>query len=234
MGQDLLSLGLKLFFAYQKIKSAQKTNIPQQTGQTYQTVTSKDTALNEIKQKAGSVTVIIGTRETGKSNLSYRWAEFLGRPTFCVSPQEQTPKWIRRINFPDILEIVPENATLILDDLPAYAGNRDYNDEMVRILNRIIPMVRHDRQPPEFPVGKVHLIFNTQSSAAADRFILDCDAAFFKPVGLLIEERPNVARIYKQFVNAEFEGKDSLWIKQHAYLMTPTWRGIIQIGQTKK
>ncbi len=163
--------------------------------------------------------------------LARRLAEFFGRPTYCVSPQQETPRWIKRLDFQDITEMVPEWSTLIFEDLPSYASNRDYNDECVRLLNRIIPMVRHPRNPPEFPVGRVHLIFVTQSSAAADRFILDCDAAFFKPVGLLIEERPNVARIYKQFVNAEFEGKDTMWIRQHAFMMTPTWRGIIKIGQ---
>jgi hypothetical protein len=107
----------------------------------------------------------------------------------------------------------------------------DYHDELVQIINRAIPMVRHERQPPEFPIGKVHLIFCTQSTAAADRYILDCDAAFFKPLGLLIEERPHVAKIYKNFVDPEFDNKPKDWVLSHAYMMTPAWRGIISISQ---
>src|SRR3990167_11396082 len=113
----------------------------------------KDQALLAVKKKAGSITTIIGTRETGKSELAYRLAEFYDRQTFAVSPQQRPPRWIKRINLDQILTDIPEHVTLICDDLPAYASNRDYNDSLVRTLEHIIPMVRHERQPPDFPVG---------------------------------------------------------------------------------
>lgn len=229
---DLLSLGIKLFFAYQKLQAKQQQRGQEVVGQTFQTVTDKDTALLELKQKAGSVSVLIGTRDTGKSVLSRRLAEFLGRPTYVVSPQQATPTGMIRIDLKDIMEKVPEYSTLVLDDVPAYLSNRSYHEELTQVIERAVPMVRHPRQPPEFPIGCVHLIFCTQSSSAADKYILDCDAAFFKPLGLLIEERPNVARIYKNYVNQEFEGKDTMWIKQHAFFMCPTYKGIISIGET--
>lgn len=226
---QLIGMGLRLWLMYQASKQQQQ----QPEEQIYQTVSDRPTALNELRSKAGSVTVIVGTRDTGKTILSRRFAEFLGRPTFAVSPQQETPRWITRIDFANVFELVPEFSTLILDDLPAYASNRSYNDELVQTLERIVPMVRHERMPPEFPIGRVHLIFCTQSTAQADRYILDCDAALFKPLGLLNEERPNVARIYKTLVNPEFENKPTMWVKSHAYLMTPTWRGVIQVGMTE-
>jgi hypothetical protein len=227
---DLISTGLKLFFAYNALKERQRANSVMSAPRTYQTVTDKDTALLEVKGKAGSVAVIVGTRDTGKTVVSRRLAQFYGRPVYIVSPQQAAPSWMTPITFQEIEERVPENCTLILEDLPSYASNRQYNNETVQTLERIVPMVRHDRHPPDFPVGKVHLIIITQSTAQADKYVLDCDLALFKPLGLLNEERPNVARIYKNFVNPEFVGKDSMWIKTHAYLMTPTWRGIIEIS----
>jgi len=229
---ETLALALKLFMAYRALSTKWKQNQAMTTGNTYQTVTDKDTALMEVKNKAGSVSVLIGTRDTGKSVCSRRLARFYDRPTYIVSPQEETPGWMHAINFQDIEQGIPEYSTLILDDIPAYAGNRQYSNETVQLVERIVPMVRHPRQPPEFPIGRVHLIFCTQSSAQADKYILDCDLAIFKPLGLLIEERPNVARIYKNFVNPVFEGKDTPWIKSHGYLMTPTWRGVIEIKMT--
>ena len=45
-------------------------------------------ALEEVKRKDGSVSLDIGTRETGKTVLAHRLAEFYGRPTYSVSPEE--------------------------------------------------------------------------------------------------------------------------------------------------
>ncbi len=225
----LWQIGARLLVAYLK----QKQTGPQQVGSvTVQTVSDKDTALLELKNKSGSVSLVVGTRDTGKTVLSRRLAEFLGRPTYAISPQQMTPSWIRRINFTDIWEIVPSMSTIIFDDLPAYASNRDYNEEVVQSVEKLIPMVRHEPHPPEFPLGQLHLIFCTQSAVQADRYILDCDAAFLKPLGMFVEERQNVARAYRNYVNPEFDNKPSDWVKNHAYLMTPTWRGVIQIGMT--
>jgi len=196
----------------------------------------KDQALLAVKRKAGSVTTILGTRETGKTELAFRLAEFFGRPTFAVSPQQRPPRWIKRLNLDQIETEVPAFCTLICDDLPSYASNRDYNDALVRVLERIIPMVRHERQPPEFPVGQVHLIFCSQSAAACDKYVLDCDLAFFKPLGLLYQdlERPAIKKLYTDLISVEFDGHTDQWIQRHAFMFSRSWKGMIEYHMSEK
>ena len=198
-------------------------------------IDSRDAALLNLRNKKGSVTVVLGSRDTGKTELCYRLAEFLNRPTFAVSPQQKPPEWITWVKkLDDMFTMVPRNSTLLCDDLPSYASNRDYNEALVRALERTIPMVRHEPNPPDFPLGEVHLIFSSQSSAQADKYILDADAAFFKPLGLLYEdfERPNIRRIYRNYVDPVFEGKDDAWIVRHAFMWTRTYRGVIKFEKT--
>jgi len=198
-------------------------------------LTDKDVALINLRNKEGSVIVVIGSRDTGKTELCYRIMEFLERPAYAISPQQKPPSWIKWVkNFEDVFEIVLPGSTLLCDDLPAYMSNRDYNDGLIRMMERIIPMVRHEPNPPDFPLGQIHLIFSTQSAAQADRYILDCDAAFFKPLGLLMNdiERPNIAKIYKALVNPEFDGKGDMFIKTHAYFMSRTFKGLIEVKKT--
>jgi len=202
----------------------------QQPQQQVTELSQKDVALINLKQKPGAVTVVLGSRDTGKTELCYRLAEFLDRPTFAVSPQQKPPNWItwiREIN--DIFTKVPPDSTLLLDDLPAYMSNKDYAEAFARSVEKVIPMVRHDPMPPDFPIGRCQLIFSSQSAAQADRYILDCDMAFLKPLGLLMPdiERPNIARIYKSMVDPEFEGKDDFFIKTHAFMVSRTYKGLI-------
>ena len=194
------------------------------------TLTQKDVALINLRQKSGAVTVVIGTRDTGKTQLCYRLAEFLQRPTFAVSPQQRPPSWITWVkDFNEIFSMIPPDSTLIMDDLPAYMSNKDYNEEFARSVERIIPMVRHDPDPPDFPIGRCQMIFSTQSAAQADKYILDCDVAFLKPLGLLLQdiERPAIAKIYRTMVDQEFEGKSEHFIKSHAYMMSRQYRGLV-------
>lgn len=187
-------------------------------------LSDKDKALTNLKQKDGAVIVILGARGLGKSELAYRIAEFIGKPTYAISPEQNPhPKFIRRIKIEDLDELVPPHSTVIMDDMPVYASNRDYNEAFVKGLERIIPMVRHER--------KLHLIFSSQSSAQADKYILDCDCAFLKPLGLLYEdfERPNIRRIYRDHVDPEFNGKNDNFIVRHAFMWTREYKGLIEI-----
>lgn len=187
------------------------------------TLTEKDVALIELRRKDGAVIVILGTRGTGKTELAYRLAEFLEKPVYAVSPEQKPhPAFIKRIKLEEIEE-VPPSSTIIADDLPAYASNRDYNEALVRQLERIIPMCRHER--------KLHLIFVSQSAAQADKYILDCDMAFLKPLGLLYDdlERANIRRIYRNYVDPEFDGKSEDFIVRHAYMLSRSYRGIVEI-----
>jgi hypothetical protein len=108
-------------------------------------------------------------------------------------------------------------------------SNRDYQESFARSVERIIPMVRHEPHPPDYPIGEVHLIFSSQSSAQADKYILDCDMAFLKPLGLLMGEieRPKIAKIYRDKVDPEFENKDEAFIRKHAYMLSRTYKGLI-------
>lgn len=195
-------------------------------------ITEKDMALMELKKLDGAGIVLIGTRNTGKTTLAYRLAEFLARPTFAFSPQEEhIPNWITSLHEPDDVFNVPKYSTLILDDLPAYMGNQDYRDDFSQKIHRAIPMLRHEPKPPDFPLGKIYVIFNTQSSAAADRYILDCDMAFLKPLGMFGQEfeRPKIAKIYKEYVNPCFDGKTDDFIHRHAFMWSRMYKGLIRI-----
>jgi hypothetical protein len=181
-------------------------------------------ALEEVKRKDGSVSVLIGTRETGKSLMAQREAEFFGRDVYAVSPEQAPPSWIHRVQLKDIAKL-PHRITLIVEDMPAQMGNRDYNDELVHQIETLIPMCRHEK--------KVHFIFITQSSAQADKYILDCDLAFFKPQGILMGdvERPGIKKIYDKYVNPYFEGQSQDWMHKHAFMVSRTYLGGISISR---
>jgi hypothetical protein len=179
-------------------------------------------ALEEVKRKDGSVSLWLGGRESGKTVGAHREAEFLGRPTYAVCPEERPPSWITPVLL-SAIDKLPSRITLILDDIPAYMSNRDYTNQLVQTVERIIPMVRHRR--------KWHLIFNTQATSQADKCILMCDIAFCKPLGILMEdaERPNIRRVYRSLVNPYFEHRTADFIRRHAYMISQTYRGGIGI-----
>jgi hypothetical protein len=223
MNNELLGIAYRILAPYLGLDGALEEGGPETTD-IDSDISAKDEAFALIKRKLGSVGVLLGTRETGKSTLAYRYAMFLERPTFAVSPEQKPPSWITRTTLDDI-DSVPKHSTVIMDDLPAYASNRDYNDGLVRALERIIPMCRHERE--------WHLIFCSQTAAQADKYILDCDIAFLKPLGLLSAdiERPAITKIYKTLVNQHFESRDDAWVKRHAYCITPSWKGVIEISK---
>lgn len=191
-------------------------------------LSKKDVAFITVKRKDGSVSVIIGTRDLGKTEVAYRLAELLDRRTYCVSPEQRPPSWIEWVTLEDVPEAIEPWSTIIFDDLPAYASNRDYNTSLVQKIERMIPLCRHQKH--------LHLIFCTQSAAQADRYILDCELAFFKPVGLLMAdiERPNIAQIYKRLVNPYFDGRSEWWIKRHVMMMSRGFIGGIPITRVPR
>jgi len=226
---DILGLFLKVFPYLLGYRPQEEVSEASST-----VLTEKDVALINLRNKDGSVTVVLGSRDTGKTELAYRLMEFFGRPCYAISPQQTPPSWIKKVKLEDVFDVVPPGSTLLCDDLPSYMGNRDYHEELVKTLEKVIPMVRHAPHPPDFPLGQIHLIFASQSAAAADRYILDCDAAFLKPLGLLMGdiERPNIARLYKTNVNPLFDGKGDMFTKTHAYMISRTFKGLIEVSKT--
>lgn len=175
-----------------------------------------------LRRKDGSVTIIIGRRESGKTVLGYRLAELLGRPVYAVSPEQKPPTGVTRIDIEELDTEPPPNSTLFLDDIPVYASQRDYGVAAVRVLEKLIPVVRHDR--------KLHIISATQSSGLSDKFILDADMVLLKPANLLFGdlERPAVSRFYRE-VQPLFDEMSEYAQKRYVYVLTQGWRGMVRV-----
>jgi energy-coupling factor transporter ATP-binding protein EcfA2 len=180
-------------------------------------------AIQKLKNKHGAVVLIIGRRESGKTILAQRLAEIIGRPVYAVSPEQTPPSWITELRLEQLSESPPPFSTLILDDIPAYMSSRDYNDSFVNVVEKLIPMVRHKR--------KLILIFNTQTSGQADRWIMDADLLLIKSPNLLFmeTERPAVARIYKS-VMPIFQQMTDQQQKRHAFLLAQDYRELVRIN----
>lgn len=212
MNKGLIALGLKLF-AHTLNQEREKQQ--QETG-----VSDKDRALLTLKSKPGAVILILGRRDSGKTILSYRLASFLERPTYAVSPNQDPPNWITKISLEEIEGVSP-GSTLILDDLPVYMSSRDYNEALVRSVERLIPITRH---------RGIILIFVSQTSGFADRWVMDADAIFLKQMSILYAdiERPAVKKLMDRAA-PHFEGRTDHWLKRHCYMITDTWEGLLEI-----
>ena len=206
--------GLAFKLAPLFLQKTQKVKVP------YRVLSDKDNALLNLKRKDGAVILILGKRESGKTILSQRLAEFLGRTTYAVTPNQRPPAWVNEIKLDDIEEI-PPNSTILLDDLPVYMSARDYNEALVRNVERLIPVTRHK---------KIMLIFISQTSGFADRWVMDADAIFLKQSSILYAdiERPAVKKLMDK-AKPYFEGKSEEWAKRHCYLVTDSWEGVLEI-----
>ena len=142
-----------------------------------------------------------------------------------IAPSKKALPWIKLIELGQI-EQIPPNSTLILDDLPVYMSSRDYNDQEVRVVEKFIPVCRHKG---------VVLIFCSQTSGFADRWVLDADVIFLKPSSLLYAdlERPAVKKLADK-AYPHFEGQSEIWLKKHAYMITHDWEGVISVSQPSK
>ena len=226
---DFKKVGLQLLGEVVLPQLAGNQTAPDEVVNTpYRVLSSKDQVLLHLRDKIdGGVIINIGTRFMGKSELSLREAEFLAQPTYGVCPEQCPPPWVKRITLKQLWD-VPPKSTVIIDDLPTQASNRDYLNVLVQELEKLVPMVRHER--------KLKLIFNTQSGIQADKYVLDCDALFLKPLGILVEDRPKIAKIYKEEVDPYFAGKSIDFCQRHAYMISnhPPFRGGIMIARASR
>ena len=186
----------------------------------YRMLSDREAALTELKNKEGAVVLILGMRGSGKTVLSHRLAQFLDRPTYAITPGQRSLEWIKEITLEEI-ESIPPNSTLLLDDLPLYMSSRDYSDSSVRNVERLIPIVRHK---------KIILVFISQTSGFADRWVMDADCILIKQMSLLYAEieRPAVKKLMDK-ARPYFEGKSEEWIKHHAYMITHSWEGLLEV-----
>ena len=192
--------------------------------QPQQEPSGKDRALLNLKNKEGAVILILGKRESGKTVLAYRLAEFLERPTYVVSPNQKPLPWMIETKLEDIGEIPPKS-TLLLDDIPVYMSSRDYNEALVRNVEKVIPIARH---------RGIILIFISQTSGYADRWVMDTDAVFLKQSSILYAdiERPAVKKLMDRAA-PYFANQTEIWQKKHSYLVTDSWEGLISVSMVK-
>jgi len=211
MAKNLALIG----FVYRLLPLFLKQQQPAQLG-----LSEKDRALLNLKSKEGAVILILGKRESGKTVLAYRLAEFLERPTYVVSPNQHPLPWMTEIKLEGIEE-VPPKSTLIFDDLPVYMSSRDYSEALVRNVEKIIPVARHKG---------IIIIFVSQTSGYADRWVMDADAVFIKSPSLLYAELERGA-VKKLMDRAApyFAGQTPIWLQKHCYMVTDSWEGIIEI-----
>ena len=176
-----------------------------------------------LRRKLGSVTIIIGRRESGKSVVGYRLAELLDRPIYAVSPEAPVPHGVTELSLEELDDMPPPGSTLFLDDIPVYASQRDYGVAAVRVLEKLIPVVRHKR--------KLHIISATQSSGLTDRFVMDADIVLLKPANLLFSdlERTSVARLYRT-VQPLFDQMSPPECQRHIYLLSQNERRMVRVN----
>ena len=181
----------------------------------------------KMKHKDGSVILIIGRRESGKTVLAYRLMEIIEKPAFALSPEAPVPGWVTRLKRGDITDDnPPKRSTLFIDDLPVVMSSRDYQDPFTQYIEKMIPVVRHRR--------KIHMLFATQLATLADKFTLDADIVLLKPANLMFLdiERPAVAKWYKH-VMPIFDRMTELEQKKHAVLLCSDYRGLVRIDMPK-
>lgn len=184
-------------------------------------------SITKLQHKDGAVVLILGRRESGKTVLAQRIAEVIGRPTYCVSPEQAPPHWIKELQLEQLAEQPPPYSTVILDDLPVYASQHSYTDPYVRILEQLIPVVRHRR--------KLILVFCSQSSSLSDRYVMDADAIFLKSPNILFSdmERPSVVKLYKRALPA-FSKMSEMQLKRHAYLVSQDEEMLVRVERSVK
>ena len=180
----------------------------------------------KLRHKEGSVIIVLGRRESGKTVVCQRLAEIIGRPTYMVSPEQKPPNWIQELKLEQLAELPPPNSTLILDDLPTYMGSRSYQDALVQQVEHLIPVVRHRR--------KIILIFSSQTSGQADKWVMDADLIIMKAMGWLYSEveRPAVKKLADSIMPA-FRSMSEYQQKRHCFLFSDDYKGLVRIDLPK-
>jgi len=178
--------------------------------------------VKRLASRDGAVAVVLGKRESGKTVLCYRLAEIIGRPTYAVSPEQKPPHGVQNLKLEQLSELPPPYSTLFLDDAPVYMGSRDYSNVFVQQVERLIPVVRHTR--------KLILLFASQTSGQADKWILDADIVILKPMGWLYEdiERPAVKKLADR-VMPIFQQMSEMKRKKHCYIFSDDYQGLARI-----
>ena len=169
---------------------------------------------------------LIGRPTSGKTWLARRLAEVIGRPTYAISPHEIPPRWIKRLDFADILTSPPPGSTLILDDILTYMSAKMWRQQFIQEVEKMFPTARHER--------KLTLILCTQVTSLMDKYGLRADVICAKPPDLAYAdtERPGVKRMYDRIAPV-WEGRTEYWIHRHCYMITHDWEGVVRINKAK-
>ena len=180
-----------------------------------------------LKRKAGSVTAIIGARDMGKSVVGYRLMEILGRPQYAVSPEQRPPRGITRLKFTDLDNEPPPFSSLFLDDIAVHMSSRDYTGPDVRQVEKLFPMVRHER--------KLHLISAAQLASIVNKYVLDADLVILKAPSIIYKDiERQMVKTLQDRASQVWAGKSDWWLQRHCYVITRRWEGIARVALPSK
>ncbi len=129
--------------------------------------------LVKLYKSPNGIIGVLGARGTGKTALSLAIAQFLNRPIYAIGISPQAMDDLGTSIGPDEIDTVPDGSTIIIDDAGLSFGTRDYAQEASQKLHDLLATVRH---------RDIMIIANSTSSATMDRYLLDADIIFLKPV----------------------------------------------------
>ena len=166
-----------------------------------------------VRQQFG-LYVVAGPRGSGKTSYSVWLAQKMGRPTYAIN-MPVTMSWIHQLEASQLGNISP-GSTVILDDSGMVVSSRDYNTKVAEALRELVQLARHE---------EITLIANTAVTSLVNRYLLDCDAIFFKrpsEITATIERKglePLLRDVRKAFDVIPLDQE-----KGYIYAISGTWR----------
>lgn len=163
--------------------------------------------------------VVLGARGSGKTALTTRLAERRGRPTYVLGmPQSVLPdsgQW--QAIGPENVEQIPNRSTVIIDDAGLYVDSHKWGSDLNELVRSLVMTLRH---------REIILIVNSQYASSINKYVLDADALFLRPPGMLWRaiERPELTAIFEQ-AEAAFASLEASERRTVALVLSPVFQG---------
>ncbi|MFH1486573.1 MAG: hypothetical protein ABIH46_10920 [Chloroflexota bacterium] len=191
---------------------------------------AKTEFLEKLRRRDFGLLLIMGRRGSGKTALSLRLVEFIGkRRNFAIGiPRKKLPAHIEALDDELTLEnldsSVPNGSVVVIDDAGLFYGAGSYRTANTKALQKLLDICRH---------REVILIVNVQRAASLDRRLCDPDIVFLKPPSLMYMRSEDEA--LKRFMKPAEEAfaalaeKSSIeaW-KSHVYVVSDDFEGMIE------